>query len=102
MDTAATDGALRALAHEGRRRALRLLRQGEHTSGQIADACGWARPAASQHLAVLKDAGLVEVQVEGNRRVYRARPAALAELRRFLDEFWSDRLDTLADHVRQP
>jgi DNA-binding transcriptional ArsR family regulator len=99
MEAAGTDLALRALAHDGRRTALRLLQGGEHTSGQVAEVCGWARPAASQHLAVLKEAGLVDVRIDGNRRVYRARTAALAELRRFLDDFWDDRLGSLADHV---
>ena len=100
MEAAQTDLALRALAHEGRRQALRLLQHGERTSGQLADACGWARPAASQHLGVLREAGLVDVRVEGNRRLYRPRPAALDALRRFLDDFWSDRLETLVDHAR--
>lgn len=99
MEAAATDLVLRALAHEGRRHALRLLQSGEHTSGEIATACGWARPAASQHLGVLREAGLVDVRVDGNRRLYRSRAEGLAALRRFLDAFWADRLDALADHA---
>ena len=53
------------------------------------------RPAVSQHLSVLKEAGLVTERRNGTRRLYRARPEGLLEVRAFLDEFWSDRLEAL-------
>ena len=98
-----TESALRAIAHAGRRHALHLVSTGERTSGELADACGWSRPAASQQLKVLRDAGLVEVRVDGNQRHYRARHDALDQLRAFLDDFWTRRLASLEDHVsRRP
>jgi DNA-binding transcriptional ArsR family regulator len=94
-----TEAALRALAHPGRRRVLELVVDREHTSGELAEACGWTRPAASQHLKLLREAHLVDVRVEGNRRAYRARKEGLAELRAFLDRFWADRLGGLEAEV---
>jgi DNA-binding transcriptional ArsR family regulator len=94
-----TESALRAIAHPGRRRALELVSTRELTSGELADSCGWSRPAASQQLKVLRDAGLMDVRVDGNQRHYRARQDALAQLRAFLDDFWSTRLASLDDHV---
>jgi DNA-binding transcriptional ArsR family regulator len=93
------EAALRAIAHPGRRRALELISRQERTSSDLAEACGWSRPAASQQLKVLRDAGLVDVRVEGNQRHYRARQEALERLRAFLDDFWSVRLASLEDHV---
>lgn len=89
------DPALRALAHAGRRRMLRLAWDAERGSGELAARCGYSRPAVSQHLRVLREAGLVTVRAEGNRRLYRARAERLAELRAMLDDFWGDRLDAL-------
>jgi DNA-binding transcriptional ArsR family regulator len=91
--------ALRAIANPARRRALELVSAGERTSSELADACGWSRPAASQQLKVLRDAGLVEVRINGNQRHYRARQEALTQLRVFLDEFWTLRMATLDEHV---
>ena len=93
------DAALRALAHPGRRRAVALVGEGAVSAGELAEACGWTRPATSQHLKVLREAGLVEVRKEGTRRLYRARQEGLAQLRAFLDEFWTGRLGALAEHV---
>jgi DNA-binding transcriptional ArsR family regulator len=95
------EAALRALAHPGRRRALELLAGAERTSGSVAAACGWTKPAASQQLRVLRAAGLVEVRADGNRRLYRTRREGLAELRAFLDEFWLARLAVLEDEIRR-
>ncbi len=92
--------ALRALAHPGRRRALELLAGAERSSGSLAEACGWTKPAASQQLKVLREAGLVEVRADGNRRLYRARREGLTELRAFLDDFWLARLAVLEDEIR--
>ncbi len=91
---------MRALAHPGRRRVLELLAEAERTSGALAAECGWTKPAASQQLKVLRDAGLVAVRADGNRRLYRARREALAELRAFLDDFWLARLSVLEDEIR--
>lgn len=93
------EAALRAIAHPGRRRALELTSRRERTSSELAEACGWSRPAASQQLKVLRDAGLVSVRVDGNQRHYRARQEALDRLRAFLDDFWGTRLASLEDHV---
>ena len=72
----------------------------ERTSGSLASQCGWTKPAASQHLKVLRDAGLVDVRAVGNRRVYSARREGLAQLRAFLDEFWTVKLAVLEDEIR--
>ena len=89
------EAALRALAHPGRRRMLALVWDAERTSSDLADGCGLSKPAASQHLKVLRDAGLVAVRADGNRRLYRARVEKLAELRASLDGFWGERLAAL-------
>ena len=91
------DVALRAIADGHRRAILRLVRREELPAGAIAAHFAVTRPAISQHLRVLKEAGLVSERREGTRRLYRARPERVAELRRFLDEFWSDRLERLRD-----
>ena len=96
-----SDAALRALAHPGRRHALEVLTRGEQTSGSLAHACGWTKPAASQQLKVLREAGLVEVRTDGNHRLYRARREGLAELRAFLDDFWMARLAVLEEEIRR-
>jgi DNA-binding transcriptional ArsR family regulator len=95
-----SDAALRALAHPGRRRVLETLMREERTSGWLAAECGWTKPAASQHLKVLRDAGLVAVRADGNRRLYSVRRAGLDELRTFLDAFWATKLAALEDEIR--
>ncbi len=87
--------ALKAIAEPNRRRILRLVWDAELSSGEIASHFDVTRPAVSQHLSVLKEAGLVSERRNGTRRLYRARPEGLAELKAFLDEFWGDRLDVL-------
>jgi DNA-binding transcriptional ArsR family regulator len=89
------EAALQAISHPGRRTMLRLAWDGERTSTDLADAAGLSRSAASQHLKLLRDAGLVRVRIDANRRLYRVDPARLAELRSFLDDFWGERLDAL-------
>ena len=89
------DAALRAIAEPNRRRILTLVRHGELSAGEIADHFDVTRPAVSQHLTVLKEAGLVSERRDGTRRFYRARAEALDELRKFLEEFWDDRLAKL-------
>ena len=87
---------LDAVAEPRRREILRLVRDGEMAAGAIAaHFADVSRPAVSQHLRVLRDAGLVVERRDGTRRLYRARPDGLNALREFLDEFWQARLDTL-------
>jgi DNA-binding transcriptional ArsR family regulator len=89
----ATDEALRALAEPRRRAILRLVSDEEMAAGQIAAAFDVTRTAVSQHLTVLKNAGLLTERRDGTRRLYRARPEGLAGLRRFLDDMWASSLD---------
>jgi len=79
---------------------LEVLASRERTSGALALECGWTKPAASQQLKVLREAGLVDVRADGNRRLYRARREGLAELRAFLDDFWLARLAVLEEEIR--
>lgn len=89
------DSAVRAIAEPRRREILGHLRDEELSAGEIASRFDVTRPAISQHLTVLKDAGLVNERREGTRRIYSARPEGLSELREFLEGFWSDRLERL-------
>ncbi len=87
--------ALRALAEPRRREILRLIWSDELPAGEIASRFDVTRPAISQHLRVLKDAGLVSERREGTRRLYLARREAIDEVRRFLESLWDDSLDRL-------
>ena len=89
------EAALKAIAAPRRREILRLVRDEELTAGAIAAHFDVTRPAVSQHLTVLKEAGLVDERRNGTRRLYRARPEGLAELREFLETFWDTRLEAL-------
>jgi DNA-binding transcriptional ArsR family regulator len=90
------DQALRAVADPTRRAILRLVRDGDLPAGAIAAHFpSMSRPAVSQHLRVLSDAGLVEVRPAGNRRLYRWRPEGLRDAAAFLEEMWSHRLARL-------
>ena len=84
-----------AIAEPRRREILALVRQRELAAGEIAARFDVSRPAISQHLGVLKGAGLLTERRDGTRRLYRARPEGLGDLREFLEEFWTDRLDVL-------
>lgn len=84
-----------AIAAPRRRAILRLVRSDELSAGEIAAHFDVTRPAVSQHLRVLKDAELLVERREGTRRLYRARPQGLAELRAFVEDFWDDGLDRL-------
>ena len=90
----ATDEALHALAEPRRRAILRLVAHDELAAGEIAAAFEVSRTAISQHVTVLKNAGLLTERRDGTRRLYRARPEGLAGLRALLDEMWTDALDT--------
>jgi DNA-binding transcriptional ArsR family regulator len=93
------EAALRAIAEPHRRRILRLVWDRELSAGEIAGHFDVTRPAVSQHLAVLREAGLLSERRNGTRRLYRARPEGLADLKAFLDEFWGDRLEALKHEV---
>jgi DNA-binding transcriptional ArsR family regulator len=87
------DETLKALAEPRRREILRLVAHDELAAGEIAEAFEVSRTAVSQHLTVLKNAGLLDERRAGTRRLYRARPEGLAELRHFLDDMWASSLD---------
>jgi DNA-binding transcriptional ArsR family regulator len=93
--------ALRAIAEPRRRQILTLVRESELSAGEIASHFDVTRPAVSQHLTVLKEAGLVTERRDGTRRLYRARPQALMELKQFLEDFWDDRLAKLKREAEQ-
>ena len=88
-----TDEALRAIAEPRRRKILQLVAHDELAAGEIAAAFDITRTAVSQHLTVLKNAGLLSERRDGTRRLYLARPQGLAGLREFLDDMWSGALD---------
>lgn len=90
------DESLRAMADPTRRAILRLVRDDELAAGEIAGHFPTiSRPAVSQHLRVLSDAGLVDVRPDGNRRLYRWRQEGLRDAAAFVEEMWSDRLARL-------
>jgi DNA-binding transcriptional ArsR family regulator len=91
--------ALRAIANPRRRAMLELVWDRERGASEIAELSGLTKPAASQHLKVLRDAGLVTVRVAGNQRLYRSDRVRLDELRAALDAFWGDRLGRLRVEV---
>jgi DNA-binding transcriptional ArsR family regulator len=89
------EAALRALSHPVRRQMLELVWDGERSSSEVAATVGVSRPVASQHLKVLRDAGLVVVHADGNRRLYRVDVDGLAAVRAELERFWHGRLADL-------
>jgi len=98
---AGTDSVLRALADPHRREIIRLIQGTELPAGQIAANFTLTQQAVSQHLTVLKRAGLLEERREGTRRLYRFRSDALAPVRDLLDEFWPDALERLKRAVER-
>jgi DNA-binding transcriptional ArsR family regulator len=95
------EAALRAIAEPRRLRILELVGTRELTAGEIASHFEVTRPAISQHLGVLKEAGLVDERRNGTQRLYRARPQGLAELKAFLDRFWDERLEALQQEAER-
>ena len=85
--------ALAVLADPTRRKVFERLRYGPRAVNAIASGLPVSRPAVSQHLKVLKGAGLVEERTEGVRRIYSLRREGLMELREWLDSFWDDALE---------
>jgi DNA-binding transcriptional ArsR family regulator len=101
------DAVLRALADPHRRAIMRLVRDTELPAGRIASNFELTQQAVSQHLMVLKRAGLLEERRDGTRRLYRFRRDSLESVRDLLDEFWPDALERLKatverDHPRNP
>lgn len=86
---------MKAIAAPRRRQILTLVRDGELSAGEIAAHFDVSRPAVSQHLNVLKEAGLVNERRNGTRRLYRTRPEGLVPVKSFLEGFWDDRLEVL-------
>ena len=91
--------ALAALADPTRRRVFERLKSGPQSVGAIARRMPVSRPAVSQHLKVLKEAGLVADRPEGTRRVYYIDPNGLSSLRRWLDQFWDQALSAFQAEV---
>ena len=89
--------AIDAIAHPGRRAILRLVLDRELAVGELAERVGVSQPAASQHLKVLRDAGLVRGRVDGQRRLYRVDIEGLHRLRSELDALWGPALSALKD-----
>jgi DNA-binding transcriptional ArsR family regulator len=96
--------ALEALADPTRRRIVELLAEGERSAGEIASHFRTARPGVSRHLRVLREHGLVQARVQGQRRLYSLDPAPLAELDDWLERyraFWANRLEALDTEIRR-
>src|SRR5215472_8062384 len=91
--------ALAALADPTRRQIFERLRSGPRAVGEIAHGLPVSRPAVSQHLAVLKSAGLVKHQAQGTRRVYEIDPKGLGAIRAWLDQFWDASLASFKAEV---
>jgi DNA-binding transcriptional ArsR family regulator len=92
IEMANATAALAALADPTRRQVFERLRHGPQPVGAIARGLPVSRPAVSQHLAVLKGAGLVTDRAEGTRRVYQIDPNGLGAIRAWLDQFWDEAL----------
>jgi len=95
------EAALRALAEPNRRRILTLVRDEELTAGEIASHFDVSRPAVSQHLTVLKEAGLVHERRNGTRRLYSVRTEGFDEVKTFLESFWDARLEALKQEAER-
>ncbi|MEU4478948.1 metalloregulator ArsR/SmtB family transcription factor [Micromonospora sp. NPDC023966] len=102
MATYRTGDGWDALGDPTRRAIVECLAERPRAVGELADELPISRPAVSQHLKVLKDAGLVTDQAAGTRRVYRLNPVAVAALRDQLDTFWHRALDSYKAVVEQP
>ena len=96
------DAVLQALADGSRRTLLEILRDHPATAGELADALPIARPGVSRHLRVLREAGLVDVRQEAQRRIYSLRPEPLSEVDAWLGNYrvlWQTRLDALRTEI---
>src|SRR4051794_16994762 len=86
-----------ALADPTRRRIFERLASGPLAVGELARGFDVSRPAVSQHLKVLKDAGLVQDRQEGQRRIYQVNPAGVQAMRSYLDRFWNRALEAFKE-----
>jgi DNA-binding transcriptional ArsR family regulator len=96
--------AFDVLAEPSRREILELLRDGERPVSELVDNLNLSQPAVSKHLRVMKDAGLVDVRPDAQRRLYRICPEPLEQLDDWLEpyrKFWTTRLDRLESHLDQ-
>jgi DNA-binding transcriptional ArsR family regulator len=96
------DAVLQALADGSRRTVLEILRDHPATAGELAEALPIARPGVSRHLRVLREAGLVDVRRDAQRRIYSLRPEGLVEVDEWLEGYralWRHRLDALHTEV---
>jgi len=93
--------AITALADPTRRSIFERLRHGPRAVGQLAAGLPVSRPAVSQHLRVLKEAGLVTERRDGTRRLYRIEPAGLEELREYFERFWDEALEAFKEAVER-
>ncbi len=96
------DAVLQALADPSRRTVLEILRDHPATAGELADALPIARPGVSRHLRVLREAGLVDVRQDAQRRIYTLRPESLVEVDDWLSSYralWQHRLDALHTEI---
>jgi DNA-binding transcriptional ArsR family regulator len=96
------DAVLHALADESRRTVLEVLRDHPASAGELAEALPIARPGVSRHLRVLREAGLVDVRRDAQRRIYSLRSEALSEVDEWLAEYrmlWQTRLDALHTEI---
>ena len=95
---------LEVIAEPTRRRILDAVRSGERSVGELVEQVGMHQPGVSRHLKVLRDAGLVEVRRDAQRRLYRLRPEPLMELDAWLEPYrteWAGRLGSLERHLRR-
>ena len=95
---------LEAIAEPTRQRILAAVRDGERSVGELVETVGMHQPGVSRHLKILRDAGLVEVRRDAQRRLYRLRPEPLMELDAWLEPYraeWTARLDSLERHLRR-
>ena len=93
-----------ALAEPNRRRILDVLREGERPAGDLVEALAISQPGVSKHLKLLREAGLVSVRADGQRRLYRLEPQGLSELEAWLAPYrraWAGRLARLDDHLER-
>jgi DNA-binding transcriptional ArsR family regulator len=91
--------ALATLADPTRRAIFERLAAGPRAVGELAKGLPVSRPAVSQHLKIMKDAGLVTDHAEGTKRIYRIDPRGLGKIRRWLDQFWGDAMDAFKQEV---
>lgn len=96
--------AFEAIAEPNRRRILDLLRAGERPAGEVVEALAISQPGVSKHLRLLREAGLVRVRADGQRRLYSVEPRQLAAIEEWLRphlEFWRGRLDDLERYLKE-